>query len=112
MWKQIEELKKGDFVYWLNHYDDIRKGEVENVTMYHTVVIVKVKGLYAQKGYGYVSGIKGGYKLYGRHGTEFYTLLEDAEGTRDKEKEKSQFYSVWYHMNELKRKGITVSISL
>lgn len=111
MWKKIEELKKGDFVYWL-YFDDIRKGEVENVTMYHTVVIVKVQGLYAQKGYGYVSGIKGGCTLYGRHGTEFYTLLEDAERTRDNKIRERQFSTVWYHMNELKREGITVSISL
>lgn len=111
MWKKIEELKKGDFVYWL-HGDDIRKGEVENVTMYHTVVIVKVQGLYAEEGYGYVSGIKGGYALYGRQGTEFFILLNDAERTRDYKKKESQFHSVWYHMNELKLKGVTVSVSL
>lgn len=111
MWKRIEELKKGDFVYH-EERDDIFKGEVEEVTMYHTVVIVKVKGLYAEKGYGYVSGIKGCYDLYGKYGEKFHTSLEDAEIERDYNKRKEEFSDVWYHMNELKEIGVTVSISL
>ena len=111
MYKTIEELKKGDFVYEAKG-DDIYKGEVEKVTMYHTVVIVKIKGLYQERGYGYVSGIKGGRCLFDRYGDKLHTSLDDAVRERENRKKEKQFRWVWYHMNELKEEGVKVSISL
>ena len=112
MYKTIEDLKKGDFVYEASYREDIYKGEVEKVTMYHTVVIVKIKGLYKDRGYGYVSGIKGHWHLNGTGEERFYTDIDLAKKYRDHLSRIKTYGMIKYHIESLQDCGIKMTISL